>query len=59
MCLTSEAFALFLTMIGAGVVTSEDATVTVHATEGDVRWHIVDDKWCTDAPDKDSADNPL
>ena len=59
MCLSSEAFALFLTMIGAGVVTSEDARITVHATDGDVEWQIVDDKWCTDAPEKDRADAPL
>ncbi|WP_160321418.1 hypothetical protein [Roseovarius atlanticus] len=51
MCLTSEAFALFLTMIGPEAVTSEEAKVTIHATDGDVEWHIVEDRWCTDARD--------
>ncbi|WP_420556613.1 hypothetical protein [Roseovarius sp.] len=51
MCLSAEALALFLTMIGADVVTSETARITVHATEGDVEWRRVDDKWCTDARD--------
>lgn len=59
MCLTSEALALFLTMIGAGVVTTEETLVTVHATEGDVEWRIVEDKWCTSAPDDGETDRPF
>ena len=51
MCLSSEAFALFLTMLGAEVVTSEEARITIHATQGDVEWTRVEDRWCTDARD--------
>ncbi|MDD9724871.1 hypothetical protein PVV74_05350 [Roseovarius sp. SK2] len=50
MCLSNEAFALFLNMIGTGIFTIEGTTVTVHATEGDVTWHEVVDEWCTAAP---------
>lgn len=50
MCLTTEAFALFLNVIGMGIVTAEANTVTIHATSGDVSWHAVVDEWCTSAP---------
>lgn len=50
MCLTNEAFAVFLNLIGAGLVTQDGTTVTIHATEGDVTWHAVVDEWCTAAP---------
>ncbi|WP_167853544.1 hypothetical protein [Roseovarius aestuariivivens] len=50
MCLTTEAFALFLNIIGAEVLTAETDAVTIHATAGDVIWERVEDRWCTDAP---------
>ncbi|QFT93962.1 hypothetical protein FIU86_14025 [Roseovarius sp. THAF9] len=53
MCLTSEAFALFLTTIGAGILSSDAGTVTVHATEGDIEWVAVDNRWCI----RESADD--
>jgi hypothetical protein len=56
MCLTTEAFALFLNLIGAAVTTHDGPTVTIHATQGDVTWHAVVDDWCTAAP---YAESPL
>jgi hypothetical protein len=51
MCLSAEAFALFLNIIGAGLMTPGDARITVHATEGDVVWHeVAAGEWCTGAP---------
>ena len=50
MCLTTEAFALFLSILGSDMVTADGHRVTVHATQGDVRWHAVVDDWCTAAP---------
>ena len=50
MCLTTEAFAVFLTILGAQLATPDGQRVTVHATEGDVVWHAVVDDWCTSAP---------
>ena len=51
MCLSSEAFALFLNIIGASLMTQGDARVTIHATDGDVIWHeVAGNEWCTGAP---------
>lgn len=50
MCLTTEAFALFLTILGSNIVTVETNRITIHATSGDVAWHAVVDEWCTSAP---------
>lgn len=50
MCLTTEAFALFLNLISAGHFTHDGPAVTIHATAGDVTWHKVVDDWCTAAP---------
>lgn len=49
MCLTSEAFVLFLNLIGSDIVTAEPGMFTVNATEGPVQWVSVSDMWCTDA----------
>ncbi|MGK7653920.1 MULTISPECIES: hypothetical protein [unclassified Roseovarius] len=54
MCLTSEAFALFLTTIGASILSTEAGTVTVHATEGDIAWVAVGDRWCIDEADDEA-----
>ena len=53
MCLTAEALALFLNLIGHSIVTTTPAQITVHATEGDVIWRPVRDEWCTTAPAED------
>ena len=50
MCLTPEAFALFLNLIGSSIVTTTPDLIIVHATEGDVVWHAVADEWCTTGP---------
>lgn len=50
MCLSAEAFAVFLNLLGASVVTTDIHQVTVHATRGDVTWHASVDDWCTAAP---------
>ena len=50
MCLTTEAFAVFLNILGLGLVSGDAHSVTVHATAGDVAWYAVVDEWCTAAP---------
>lgn len=50
MCLSNEAFALFLNIIGLGLTTQEGGVTTIHAAQGDVTWHAVVDEWCTAAP---------
>ena len=47
MCLSSEAFALFLNLLSPEIVTSAPGTVTVHATARDVVWRQTEaDQWC-------------
>lgn len=53
MCLTPEALALFLNLIGHSMVTSTPDLITVHATNGDVAWVAVADEWCTTGPQDD------
>ena len=55
MCLSNEAFALFLNIIGLGLTTQQGDTVTVHASAGDVTWHAVVDEWCSAAPYADGG----
>ncbi|MEL6450664.1 MAG: hypothetical protein AAFQ19_05345 [Pseudomonadota bacterium] len=55
MCLTPEALAFFLTILGPSLISGDDQTITVHATAGDVRWHLVVNTWCTGAPDATPA----
>ncbi|KIC50417.1 hypothetical protein [Tateyamaria sp. ANG-S1] len=50
MCLTTEALAAFLNILGMAYVTGDAHTITVHATAGDVEWHYVVNEWCTGAP---------
>ena len=48
MCLTSEAFGLFLSIISLSHVTVEEDRVTIHTPEKDVQWHATGtDVWCT------------
>lgn len=56
MCLTIEAFALFLNMIAVPEITSEPGRIIVHATTRDAHWVAVEDEWCTMAPQIDRAD---
>lgn len=49
MCLTTEALALFLNLIGSEIVTADPGVFTIHATEGPVEWVERDNMWCTDA----------
>lgn len=53
MCLTAEAFALFLNLIMVPEITSEPGRIIVHAATRDAHWVAVDDKWCTMAPQID------
>ncbi|WP_299784768.1 hypothetical protein [uncultured Marivita sp.] len=53
MCLTVEAFALFLNMIAVPEITSEPGRIVVHATTRDAHWVAVEDEWCTMAPQID------
>ena len=55
MCLTTEALALFLNLLATDIVTTEPDRIVVHATEGDVHWLAVEDRWCTAAPQQDDT----
>lgn len=46
MCLTAEALAAFLTLIGPEKITSHPDAITIHATAGDVVWLAADQFWC-------------
>ena len=50
MCLTTEAFAMFLNVIGLGLVSGDADTMIVHASTADVTWTAIGDHWCTTAP---------
>lgn len=56
MCLTVEAFALFLNLIAVPEITSEPGRIVVHATTRDAHWVSVEDEWCTMAPQIDRMD---
>lgn len=56
MCLTAEAFALFLNMIIVPEITSEPGRIVVHAEIRDAHWVAVGDVWCTMAPQIDRMD---
>ncbi|PWR01554.1 hypothetical protein DKT77_15550 [Meridianimarinicoccus roseus] len=53
MCLSAEALALFLNIIGSDLVSTEPGRIIVHATEGDVTYVARDDQWCTMGPQLD------
>lgn len=53
MCLSAEALALFLNIIGTDLVTTEAERIIVHATEGDVTYVAHADIWCTMGPQLD------
>ncbi|MEP1200494.1 MULTISPECIES: hypothetical protein [unclassified Tateyamaria] len=51
MCLTAEAFGLFLSIISLHNVSVEQGLVTVHTPDRDVTWMATGALWCTTAPD--------
>lgn len=53
MCISAEALALFLNIIGVDLVSTEPGRVIVHATEGDVAYVAHEGKWCTMGPQLD------
>ncbi|MEL6550679.1 MAG: hypothetical protein AAFQ54_10595 [Pseudomonadota bacterium] len=56
MCISLEALALFLTLVGSDLVTTEPGRITVHATATDAHWTPnAEDLWCTGAPQEDAA----
>jgi len=54
MCLTAEALALFLNLIGMDLVIADPGRIVVAAEAGDVHWVLTaEDEWCTMAPQLD------
>lgn len=53
MCLTTEALAVFLTLIISTEMTMSEDRIIVHATARDAHWVLTGDKWCTMAPQFD------
>lgn len=56
MCLTVEAFALFLNMLAPEMINSEPGRIVIEAEIRDVHWVAVEDSWCTMAPQIDRMD---
>ena len=50
MCLSSEAFGLFLSIISLHNVSVDQGLVTVHTPDRDVTWIATGAVWCTTAP---------
>jgi hypothetical protein len=46
MCLTVDAFALFLTLISPERITTVPDHITIHAEVEDVRWIRSGENWC-------------
>ena len=53
MCLSAEALALFINLLPAGTVASEPGRFILQATDREVHWVAVEDRWCTMAPQFD------
>lgn len=54
MCLSAEALAVFLNLIGFDLVTTDPGRIIVHADTSDVHWVLTtEDEWCTMAPQLD------
>lgn len=54
MCISTAAFALFLSILPPAIVEPENTRVIVHATQGTVHWVARGDEWCTMAPQFDN-----
>ena len=50
MCLSTQALALFISLLDPQLVETEGPRVTIHATDRDAVWVYHEDQWCTDAP---------
>ena len=53
MCLSIEAFALFLNLLPIGLVDQTPERVVIAASAGEAHWVPVEDRWCTMAPQLD------
>ena len=53
MCISAEAFALFLNLLPAAIIGSEPGRVVIYAETRDAHWVAHEDKWCTMAPQID------
>ncbi|WP_439119650.1 hypothetical protein [Marivita sp.] len=56
MCLTAEAFALFLNILAMPDIKTEPGHIVLPTGTGDKHWIMVEDEWCTKAPQIDRAD---
>lgn len=55
MCLTVTAFAFFLNLLPADIVSAEPGRITVQANVSDVLWEERPEAWCTHGPQIDRA----
>ncbi|WP_068116439.1 ketol-acid reductoisomerase [Tropicimonas marinistellae] len=55
MCLTTEAFLLFLSILPSTIVETSSDRIVIHAEVRDAVWEVKEDKWCTPAPQIDAA----
>ncbi|MGP6089524.1 hypothetical protein [Antarctobacter jejuensis] len=53
MCMTAEAFALFLNILSPDSIVSAPGHITIDATVRAAHWVAVEDEWCTMAPQID------
>lgn len=53
MCITTAAFAFFLSYLPADIVEPIGNRVIVHASEREAHWVANGDRWCTMAPQID------
>ena len=50
MCLTAEAFSIFLSIISLNNISVDEGRVTIHTPQSDVVWLAVGAQWCTSRP---------
>ncbi len=55
MCLTLEALAVFLNILGTDIVTTEPGVITINAETAPAVWVAAGDLWCTQAPQQEFA----
>ncbi len=55
MCLTTEALALFLSILSTGAIIREPGRITVAAEVRTAVWERQGDTWCTEVPDADTS----
>ena len=54
MCISFEAFALFLNLLPSEIVETSPGQIIIHAEVRPAVWQVVDDQWCTEAPEIDN-----